>query len=210
MQQHKQIIPDGAAQEHAQDPLHAHQGRRGKYGRFLLMILVSTVLMHLMTYANNYEVGHIYFSVTRLYMSLMMGALMAVVMLLFMWKMYPDKGVNALILMAGAAVFVVAFFLMRSQTFVGDAAWMRAMIPHHSIAILTSENASLTDPEVKQLAMRIIEARSTRGDEIINENVTPSGSPAAVNTIKSGIDEQEQNGVSVPRSAPKTFAPKPE
>ena len=159
MQQHKQMIPDGAAQGHAQDPLHAHQGRRGKYGRFLLMILVSTVLMHLMTYANSYEVGHIYFSVTRLYMSLMMGAVMAVVMLLFMWKMYPDKTKNAVIILASAAVFVAAFWMMRSQTFIGDIAWMRAMIPHHSIAILTSENASLKDPEVQQLAMRIIEAQ---------------------------------------------------
>lgn len=159
--QHNQTAPGGAALEHTHDPLHehTHQGHRGKYGKFLLMILVSTFLMHLMTYTNVYETGHIYFSVTRLYMSLMMGAVMAVVMLLFMWKMYPDKTKNAVIILASAAVFVAAFWMMRSQTFIGDIAWMRAMIPHHSIAILTSENASLKDPEVQQLAMRIIEAQ---------------------------------------------------
>ena len=158
--QHNQTTP-GSVQEHAHDSMHehTHQGHRGKYGRFLLMILVSTFLMHLMTYANVYQAGHIYISVTRLYMSLMMGAVMAVVMLLFMWKMYPDKTVNAVIILASVAVFVAAFWMMRSQTFVGDAAWMRAMIPHHSIAILTSENAALKDPEVRLLAMRIIEAQ---------------------------------------------------
>ena len=37
--------------------------------------------------------------------------------------------------------------------------------------------------------------KSTIGDEIKNENVTPSGSPALVKPMNSGIDEQEQNGV---------------
>ncbi len=159
--QHNQANPGDAAREHAHDFPHEHtfKEHRGKYSKFLLMILVSTFLMHLMTYANVYETGHIYFSITRLYMSLMMGAVMAVVMLLFMWKMYPDKAKNAMIILASAAIFAAAFFMMRSQAFVGDAAWMRAMIPHHSIAILTSENAALKDPEVQQLAMRIIEAQ---------------------------------------------------
>ena len=53
------------------------------------------------------------------------------------------------------------------------------------------------------------EPRSTIGDEIKNENVTPTGSPAEVKPMKSGIDEQEQNGVTVPKSAATIFAPTP-
>ena len=51
--------------------------------------------------------------------------------------------------------------------------------------------------------------RSTIGEEIRNENVTPSGSPALVKPINSGIDEQEQNGVTVPKSAAMQFAHNP-
>lgn len=36
---------------------------------------------------------------------------------------------------------------------------MKAMIPHHSIAILTSERAEISDPRVRQLADEIIEAQ---------------------------------------------------
>ena len=56
------------------------------------------------------------------------------------------------------------------------------------------------------LISRTSDPKSTIGDEIRNEKVTPSGSPALVNPIKIGIDEQEQNGVTVPRSAPIRFA----
>jgi len=37
--------------------------------------------------------------------------------------------------------------------------WMRAMIPHHSIAILTSERAHISDPRVRKLADDIIAAQ---------------------------------------------------
>jgi hypothetical protein len=55
------------------------------------------------------------------------------------------------------------------------------------------------------LANKITEARSTSGDDIRNENVTPNGRPALVKPMKSGIEEHEQNGVTVPSSAPKIF-----
>jgi uncharacterized protein (DUF305 family) len=50
----------------------------------------------------------------------------------------------------------LGFALVRSQATVGDVAWMKAMIPHHSIAILTSERARITDPRVRELADGII------------------------------------------------------
>lgn len=130
-----------------------------KYSKFLLMIGVSTVIMFGMMYLNVYSIDHIFFSQTRVFMALMMGAVMAIIMLLFMWKMYENKTLNKVILGVSLLVFSGSLFMVRSQTAVGDVTWMKAMIPHHSIAILTSKRADLKDPEVKKLAEEIIEAQ---------------------------------------------------
>lgn len=92
-------------------------------------------------------------------MALIMGATMAIVMLAFMWKMYPNKGINIGILVVSLAVFLLSLWLVRSQATVNDVAYMRAMIPHHSIAILTSERANINDPRVRKLADGIIAAQ---------------------------------------------------
>lgn len=132
-----------------------------KYSRFGLMILVSTVVMFGLMYLNNYAIDHVYFSETRFYMALVMGASMAAVMLLFMLKMYTNKGANWAILAAAAVVFSGSLWLVRSQSTIEDVAWMKAMIPHHSIAILTSSRAEITDPRVRDLADRIIKAQES-------------------------------------------------
>ncbi|MCX7543872.1 DUF305 domain-containing protein [Marinicella gelatinilytica] len=129
------------------------------YKRFLLMILTSTVVMYMAMYLNNYTWDHIFWSETRAYMSLIMGAIMATVMLLFMIDKYPNKKTNAFVFIGSAVLFVVALFLVRSQTTVDDVSWMKAMIPHHSIAILTSKRANISDPRVRQLADEIIKAQ---------------------------------------------------
>jgi Na+/proline symporter len=130
-----------------------------KYTTFAQMIGAGTIIMFGLMYLNTYSVDHIFFSETRAFMALIMGATMAIVMLAFMWKMYPNKGVNLGILVGSLAVFLVSLWLVRSQTTVGDVAYMRAMIPHHSIAILTSERANITDPRVRKLADGIIAAQ---------------------------------------------------
>ncbi|EMF0090495.1 DUF305 domain-containing protein [Enterococcus hirae] len=130
-----------------------------KYWKFLLMIGVSTVIMFGMMYLNVYSIDHLFFSRTRVFMAMMMGAVMAIIMLLFMWKMYENKTLNKIILGVSVLVFAGSLFMVRSQTTVSDVAWMKAMIPHHSIAILTSKRANLKDPEVKKLANDIIEAQ---------------------------------------------------
>lgn len=99
-------------------------------------------------------------------MALMMGSVMAIVMLLFMWNMYDKRRLNAFILAGSAAVLVLSIWLMRSQSTVEDVSWMKAMIPHHSIAILTSERANLSDPRVQELANSIIEAQRKEIDEM--------------------------------------------
>ncbi len=129
------------------------------YTRFLAMIVTSTVVMYGLMYLNSYALDHVFFSETRLYMALYMGAVMAVIMLGFMLSMYDNKTLNMVIVAGSVVVFAVGLTLLRSQATVEDKSWMRAMIPHHSIAILTSERANLSDPRVKSLAEDIIKAQ---------------------------------------------------
>jgi Na+/proline symporter len=129
------------------------------YARFAAMIAASTVVMYGLMYLNTYSVEHVRFSQTRLWMALLMGAVMAVIMLGFMWKMYENRRANVAILLGSAVVFAGALWLVRSQETVGDLAYMKAMIPHHSIAIMTSERAHIKDPEVRKLADGIIDAQ---------------------------------------------------
>lgn len=129
------------------------------YLKFALMIIPSTVMMFGLMYLNTYELDHLFFSETRAYMAILMGASMAILMLGFMSKMYSNKMLNYAIYLASAIVFASSLWLVRSQTTIEDVSWMKAMIPHHSIAILTSERANITDPRVRKLADGIIEAQ---------------------------------------------------
>ncbi|MEO8740415.1 MAG: DUF305 domain-containing protein [Casimicrobiaceae bacterium] len=129
------------------------------YRRFGVMIAVSTLVMFGLMYLNTYELDHVFASETRAFMALIMGAAMAVIMLTFMMGMYTDRTVNGGIILASVVVFCVALWLVRSQATIADVAYMKAMIPHHSIAILTSERAKIRDPRVRKLADGIIEAQ---------------------------------------------------
>lgn len=136
------------------------------YAKFGLMILTSTVVMYILMYLNTYELGHVTFSETRVYMAIMMGGVMALIMLFFMWNMYKKKAWNLAILGGSVVVIALSLFLVRSQTTVDDTSWMKAMIPHHSIAILTSERANIEDPRVKELANEIIQAQKKEIEEM--------------------------------------------
>ena len=136
------------------------------YARFAAMIATSTVLMFGLTYLSTYQLDHVFFSETRAYMALIMGASMAVVMLGYMTGMYKDRRANIGVIGASVVVFAVSLWLVRSQATVDDVSYMRAMIPHHSIAILTSERARIADPRVRQLADQIIESQRREIDEM--------------------------------------------
>lgn len=136
------------------------------YAKFGAMIATSTVVMLFLMYLNTYQLDHVFFSETRTYMALVMGATMAVIMLLFMTDMYKNWKVNAGILIGSIVVFAVALWLVRSQETVEDVSYMKAMIPHHSIAILTSERANISDPRVRKLADGIIETQRREIDEM--------------------------------------------
>jgi hypothetical protein len=130
-----------------------------KYSRFGLMILTSTLVMFVLMYLNTYAWEHVFFSETRMYMAVLMGAAMALVMLGYMAGMYPSRGTNVAIFAGSIVVFALALWLVRSQATVSGESYMRAMIPHHSIAIMTSERAQIRDPRVHKLAGEIIAAQ---------------------------------------------------
>lgn len=129
------------------------------YTRFLAMIATSTVVMFGLMYLNTYALDHVFYSQTRTWMAIYMGAVMAIIMLAFMWKMYEGRGAKLTIVAASVLIFAGALWLVRSQETVDDVSYMRAMIPHHSIAIMTSERAHIRDPRVRRLADQIIEAQ---------------------------------------------------
>ena len=129
------------------------------YARFAAMIAVSTLVMYGLMYLNTWALDHVFFSQTRAWMAVLMGAVMAAIMLTFMWSMYRDKRANVAIVVTAAVAFAGSLWLVRSQETVGDVSYMEAMIPHHSIAVMTSERAHIKDPRVRKLADGIIEAQ---------------------------------------------------
>jgi len=129
------------------------------YGCFAAMIVTSTAVMFGLMYLNTYALDHVTYSQTRTWMALLMGAVMAIIMTGFMWSMYKNKTANAAIVAGSVVVFAASLWLVRSQDTVYDVSYMKAMIPHHSIAIMTSERAHIRDPRVRKLADGIIEAQ---------------------------------------------------
>lgn len=129
------------------------------YKRFAFMIIASTLVMFVLMYLNTYAWEHVFFSETRAYMAALMGATMAFVMLAFMWSMYSNGRLNLMIFAGAVIVFALSLWLVRSQATVSGVSYMRAMIPHHSIAVMTSERAQIEDPRVRKLADEIIAAQ---------------------------------------------------
>ncbi|QQM32807.1 DUF305 domain-containing protein (plasmid) [Martelella lutilitoris] len=129
------------------------------YWRFAAMIATSTVVMFILMYLNTYLWAHVFWSETRAYMAVLMGATMAFIMLGFMLSMYSSKAINAAIFAGAVLAFAASLWLVRSQVTVGDTSFMRAMIPHHSIAIMTSSRANIEDVRVRKLADEIVYAQ---------------------------------------------------
>ncbi len=123
------------------------------------MMAVSFVIMYAVMFLNADVFDHVMLSTTRTYMTILMIAPMAVSMLLFMWGMYENKKVNFMILGTAVILFIATLTMLRNQTLIADVQWMKAMIPHHSSAIMVSQKAHLKDPEAQQLAKDIIEAQ---------------------------------------------------
>jgi len=160
-----------------QDTTTTEQAQQSKWPTFAAMIATSIVTMFVLKYSNVYEAGHIWFSQTRMWMALMMGMAMIVIMLGFMWGMYRTFTTKMLVMIGAVIGFALFLFLARSQTTVDDQAYMKAMIPHHSIAVLTSRRAQISDPRVRELADAIIEAqvKEIAQMELLLEDIEANG-----------------------------------
>jgi len=148
------------------------------YRKFFAMIGTAMVLMYLLTYLNSDQIlDHAWFSETRLFMTLIMGGSMTLVMFVFMKDKYTNQNINLAIIIGAILMFALAVFLVRSQITVTDVDFMEGMIPHHSIAILTSENSQIKDPRVRELADGIIEAqrREIKEMEWLIEDIRTNG-----------------------------------
>jgi hypothetical protein len=127
--------------------------------RFLAMIGTSTFIMFFLMYQLIYSMDHAMLSINRLVASLVMGCVMSVVMLSFMWSMYRGRAIKIAVLLGATAGAVILLFVNRSQAVISDVAFMKSMIPHHSIAINNARKATITDPRVRKLADGIIESQ---------------------------------------------------
>jgi hypothetical protein len=129
------------------------------WSRFAGMIAISVIVMFFLMYQLVYSFDHVFFSVNRLIASLVMGCVMTVVMLGFMWSMYRGMTTKATVLVIAAVAGLVLLAVNRSQAVISDTTFMKAMIPHHSIAINNARKASISDPRVRRLADSIIESQ---------------------------------------------------
>lgn len=132
---------------------------KGSYGKFVLMLSLSFVVMYAVMFSNVADFSHIKLNLNRLYMTILMVAPMALIMLGVMRSMYKDQKLNAIIVVMSIVATVGAFIMLRNQAIVGDNEFINSMIPHHSSAILVSEEARISDPELKKLAQEIIKAQ---------------------------------------------------
>ena len=132
---------------------------KNNYLKFGLMMLCSFLFMYAAMFFNVDKFDHIYLSHSRTYMALYMVGPMALIMLGFMLPMYTNRRKNIIIVVSAVLITGLSIFFLRDQTTVKDVQYMKAMIPHHSIAILVSQQATFEDPETEKLAKEIIEAQ---------------------------------------------------
>uniref|UniRef100_F4CEJ5 DUF305 domain-containing protein n=1 Tax=Sphingobacterium sp. (strain 21) TaxID=743722 RepID=F4CEJ5_SPHS2 len=133
--------------------------KKGSYFKFGIMLVISFILMYAIMFLNVNDIDHIYINITRFYMTLMMISAMAVLMLAMMPMMYTDKKKNTWIIFFGCILFAASFAGVHKQVGISDIQYMKGMIPHHSIAIMTSEHAHISDPRVRKLADNIIKTQ---------------------------------------------------
>jgi hypothetical protein len=184
--------------------MNTHDGKGGMgWGRFAAMIATSTVIMFPLMYQLVYAYDHVAFSVTRLLSALIMGAVMTIVMLGFMWPMYEGTRRKIAVMVGAAVVGSLLFWLNRDQALIGDVEFMKAMIPHHSIAINNARKARIEDPRVRELADQIISSQvlEIREMQLLVDDIERRGRrgdrelPARAAVVTPEMEKQSQEAV---------------
>ncbi|SDI85845.1 protein of unknown function [Arthrobacter subterraneus] len=142
---------------------HGGSGRGGSgkkmYVKFGVILLISLGLMWVLSMSMVRSIDHFYFNLSNFWMALLMVGAMAIVMTVGMWSMFQNTKANIAMLVGFAVLFVGAFALGRTETFVGNEQFLKSMIPHHSRAILVCQESNITDPEIEQLCTEIVETQ---------------------------------------------------
>ena len=175
------------------------QEKKGmSWGRFAVMIATSTIIMFVLMYQLVYSVDHVTFSLNRLVASLLMGCVMSIVMLGFMWSMYQGATTKIAVVVSAALLGVILLAANRRQSMIDDTRFMTSMIPHHSIAVNNARKASISDPRVRKLADQIIESQVREIAEMkmliddIERNGERGASPLAARSAELTPDLERQ------------------
>jgi len=150
-------VPESHEQDH---------GGMSSYLKLAISLTLIFVVMYFLTFAMINVLDDLFLNISNLYMALMMVFPMGIIMVIVMWKMFPNKAVNVGLLVGFAALFLVAFFMGRAEAFVGDDQFLRSMIPHHSRAILVCEQSDISDPEIQDLCKQIISSQQEEIDQM--------------------------------------------
>jgi uncharacterized protein (DUF305 family) len=139
---------------------HTQHGMKGSYVELTIELAIDFVIMYLVMYTMIATLDHFYLNINNVYMTLMMVAPMAAVMLVAMRSMFPSWRLNIATVAAAGVVFIASFVAMRTQAAVGNEQFLRSMIPHHSGAILMCEESAITDPEINTLCDQIVKSQA--------------------------------------------------
>jgi uncharacterized protein (DUF305 family) len=157
--------------EHHESKAHGTSGHKDSYKRLGIELALDFVIMYAVMYTMLATLDHFHLNLNTTYMTLMMLAPMALLMLFTMRSMFPARKLNTAISAGAGLVLLASYVGMRTQAGVGDADFLRAMIPHHSGAILMCEEAALDDPRITELCSKIVatqEAEIAQMEEILD------------------------------------------
>ena len=140
-----------------------HHGERNKgmggYGRLFLALGLSLAVMFPLTMAFVVQWSHFHLNLSNFYMAVAMVAPMGLIMLGVMRGMFPNRVLNLGLVVGFVALFALGLWLGRTEAYVGDDQFLRAMIPHHSRAILVCQEAAITDPDIRRLCDQIVSSQ---------------------------------------------------
>ena len=143
-----------------------------KTNKLLLMIGLHFLSMFLLMYSMIFIWDHFYLNLNKIYMAAIMTSPMIIIEILLMGSMYENKKMLSYLMGASIAALVIVFLLIRNQNFINNERFLRSMIPHHSSAILMCERANITDPEIEELCVKIVETQREEleiMEEMLNE-----------------------------------------
>jgi hypothetical protein len=138
---------------------HTKEAGSSMYKKLAIMIVLSFVSMYILMYSMVDVFANVIPNINQFYMAGLMTMPMLIIELLIMGSMYGNKKLNISLIFTGCIALILFFSGIRQQVAVGDKQFLKSMIPHHAAAILMGKEASVTDPEIKELIKNIISSQ---------------------------------------------------